>query len=505
MRNVFDKEISPWLVGSVVLGVVAYGGLLFMPSAEPLVSEAELDRMLFESDPLPAGAAIAVAAWLLWRRWNEFAALPQVRPRFAPVFFAPGILAAAWSALNDAPDWLLLSLDAHLLAFAAWTRGRAGVRVLITPAIALLFAVPLPGPFENEVIWSLQRFAASGTVWLHGLAGLGTTGDGVMLSRQGSGFLVIETCSGLRTLLILSLVSLVIRDLFRESGWRSWLAVVLAPPVACLANLVRVAWVVASGASEASAGHVSQGLSTLAAGTLILFGLAHVFCRAEPERRATTPPPCRLPWRLACGVLLVTAAVTHLIPAWPLSEAGRFAALDAFADREEWVGEDLSPDWLFLGSLPFGSVVQRRFERETEGGRIDVVELFAGRESAREPRSSPFSSNLALPARDWGVLQREKRSDWRLFLELDVVVATRGDERALVRTWRPGSERLLHETLRSLFALERGPFGRERPRTFVRLATPLLEGGTADRRAAERILDGFVVDYREALDALGEG
>jgi exosortase len=418
--------------------------------------------------------------------------------------YLPAIAAASWAVLTEAPDWLLVSLIAYALAFAAAAKGVSGVRLLAVPVLALSLAIPLPGPLENEVLWLLQRFAASGTVWVHGLFGLGTTGEGVTLQRAETTFLVIEECSGLRTLLMLTLVSLVIRELFREGGVRMWLVVILSVPIACVANLLRVAWVAASDVTALSGGHASQGILTLSGGTLAAFALARLLCRPErgsAESKASAAP---LRWRTACIAMLVTTVLVYQLPGWPASPAEE--RLDRFEGRGGWVGEELSPDWLFFGSLPLTSVVQRRFERTHEDMGLEVVELFVGLDNLREPRSSPFSSKLVVPARDWSVESHQRQKDWRLFREIDVVVAKRGHERVLVRVWRPGSEELWAETLRSLFALERGPFARERARTVVRIATPLRGDTAGAHREAQRTLDRFVVNFREPLDALeGDG
>ena len=60
------------------------------------------------------------------------------------------------------------------------------------------------------------------------------------------------------------------------------------------------------------------------------------------------------------------------------------------------------------------------------------------------------------------------------------------------------------ESLRSLFALERGPFARERQRVFLRIATVAGEGDSAARHA-RHWLDRFAHDFRDVLSALENG
>jgi hypothetical protein len=93
---------------------------------------------------------------------------------------------------------------------------------------------------------------------------------------------------------------------------------------------------------------------------------------------------------------------------------------------------------------------------------------------------------------------------WLLGLDADLAVATResGSERALVYSWRLRDEGIWRESLRSLLALESGPFRRERRRAVVRLTTPLPHDGPVARDRAKQTLDRFIRDFRDELAGL---
>jgi exosortase/archaeosortase family protein len=380
----------------------------------------------------------------------------------------------------------------------------------VVPLLALLLAIPVPGPLQNELVWTLQRWSAGGARTLLELSGLELGGNGVMLIHGDAGFLVIESCSGLRGIQTLTLIALVVRDLFASAGRREWLLVALAPWLALGLNVVRVAWIAAVGAGDAvSQGHVGQGMTVLLAGTVVLFVMGHLLAgRAEGGAARSSDAPLPLPWKWLCGGLALLAALSIWISPWPAPRPPRPPLAELFSDRAGWQAEDVKPDLMFVGNLRLGQIVQRRFQRlgsEDEHERGAVVELFVGIEAPGEPRRSPFSSKLALPARDWSIDAAERTRDWRLWRDVDVAVARRGQQHALVHTWRLGDEGPPREVMRSLLALERGPLARRGPRSVVRLVTSLGGTGPRARADAKRAIDRFIVAFGDDLEALDPG
>jgi exosortase len=491
-----------WAAAAGVLAVAAYGPIVWgVWGTAPDLSRRVVEGWFFEPLQPPAGMVIAVAGWLAWRRRAALAELAPAGHPSAPFLLLVGLACAAWSKRAGAPDWLIFSLAANALAFAVASRGVGALRLLVVPLVALLFAVPIPDPFGNELVWALQRIAARGALWLHGLAGLGTTGEAVMLQRGESGFLVIEECSGLRGLLTLLLASIVIRDLFAHAGARAWWVVALAPPLALAINVVRVAWIARGDATGAAAGHIGQGVSTLLAGTVLLFFVGHLLARRVPEPAPSRSSGGSWPWRGACVGLAAVVALTAAIPTRPSPERPKPVLRGRFADRGGWLGEHVGADYLFLGRLPVGEIVQRRFEQRGARGALHVVELFVGLEGAGRPRESLYASKLALPGRDWSLRESSSRQDWRLFREVEVGVAGRGEQRALVQTWRLGDAGPWRETLRSFLAARPG----RAPRVVVRLVTPILRDTPLGRAQARQVLDRFLIDFGGELEALEQG
>lgn len=498
-----------WPVAALALAAIAYAPLwragLFTPS------RYGFETALFRPAPMPALLVIAIAGWITWRRAARLRALAT--PRSAALAAAWFVLAAgafAWAALTRSSLLLFASAAALLLAFAAAARGRAGCRALLWPALVLLLGLAIPTPLEAALVWQLQRWAAVGAAGLLRALGREVELGGAILWLGDHQFQVIDGCSGLRGILILSLVALIVRELFAHAGAREWILVLVAPLLGHALNLVRIAWVATSEHPEDLTGftgdHTPQGLAVLAAGTAALYALGWALARtpgARADARASAPAGAPLPWRAAAIALAALAAISLGVPPFgPPEEAAPLAFPEAAAG---WTSEALAPDPDFVGALPGGSFVHRRYAKTGRDGRLRTVELFVAAERPPPPPTSHlFSAKLAWPGGGWLVQERRRTTLLTLGREAELCrsVYASGPEHAVGYLWYPRDEGLARESLRSLFALESTPWRRDRPRAVVRLVSPTPYGGPVAYDIAKRALDVFVSDFRAELAAL---
>jgi exosortase len=488
-----------------------------------LPASSEVEHWLFMPEQESPLLAIGIAGWLLWRRRASLLSLPDRSARaMAVALLAVGMGLLAWSRLTGEAHLLLPSLAANLLAFASAAKGRAGCRVALLPALVLLLGVPIPAPLRDPLVWRLQLWTARGAAWLLERGGADVVLRGVQIQDGGYTFTVIESCSGLRGIEILTLVAVAIRELFAASGWRPWLVVLLAPWLGFALNVLRVVAVVALASSaDPAAGalegldHTPQGLAVLVAGTGLLYalgrGLGGTRWRrlptepqraARPERSAPDLPRrvVGLPWRGALGGLAALGAIS--VFATPFPRAPQPAPLELPERRAGWSGEDRALDRAFVGPLRGGEVLHRRYQRALRNGPIQVVDLLVGYEVAENRFSRFFSPKLLLPGHDWSLTEIRRTRVWALGLEAEVAVASRDSERALVYVWRLRDGGVWRESSRAALALERGPFRREPRRAVVRVATPVASDGSVARDRAKRTLEGFIADFRDELAGL---
>jgi len=498
--------LGPVLVG--LLGLVAYRMLWLGPTP----TRKDLESWLFRPAPLPELLVLAVAGWLLWRRRERLRSLPdRGSPLLASALAALGTALFVWALLTRTVDLLLPSLVANGLAFAGLARGWAGVRGALLPALVLLLGTPLPKPIEDEIVWHLQLWTADAAGWLLTASGREFSQVGVIFRRAPYSFQVIDSCSGLNGIVILTLVALIVRELFAGAARRAWLLVALAPPLGFALNLVRIAFVAASSDPQAfQADNTPQGLAVLAAGTGVLYAVGWAMARGPAAIDSTPPsPPPAAAGGIRCGLaacgLAALAVLTSTLPGFSIGDPASGLPGVEFPERGSgWTSEPATPQPLFDGFLPRS--IQRRYALEGAAQEpTEVVDLLIAYEEVRNPGASRLlSSKLALPGPEWELVSRSHERLWLLGRDADLAVASQGPggEHAVVYAWRPRDRGLWLESWRSLLALESSPLRRERPRAVVRLVSYAPHDGQLVLDRAKQRLDRFVMAFREELAAL---
>lgn len=498
---------------ALALGVFAYRPLLpdrILPGA------LSLEVWFFRPSELPTLLVLGVAGWLLWRRREQLRSLPARRaPLTAALLAAAGTAVFVWATLTRTADLLLLSLSLNLLSFAASTRGRRGSRVVLLPALVLLLGIQIPTPLRHEIVWHLQLGAAVGATWLLQALGQPFLREGVMIHGPEQSFHVIDACSGLRGIEILFLVALLVRELFATDGWRQWLPVLVAPGLGYALNAVRIAYVAASPEPEAMAGaegdHTLQGVAVLVAGTGILYGLGWALDRIRPPSRpvAGSQPPDRSrrtgPSLLAATWLGALAALSLVVSPFETGTASSLLPPLRFPRaRAGWTSQPLENHPLFVGPLPAGQALHRRYSQQAGGGS-EVVELFVGVEVAGQPNTSRIlSSRLWRPGPDWLVERSRRTRVWELDRDARITIASHGPgtPSAVVLTWKLRDAGLWWESWRSVLALDASPARRSGRRAVIQLVAYAPHDGQLVLDQAKQRLDRFIAAFRDELAAL---
>ncbi len=225
-------------------------------------------------DRLPWGAwawfgallllSYAPVLWLLVRQWDS-------DPDMGHGFFVPLVAGfVVWQkrdqllALKPSPDWwgLAVVLYAGLQlwiatlgaeVFLARTAfvisivgvvlllgGTAYVRVLAFPLFLLLFMIPIPAVIYNSITFPLQLLASRVSTEALDLMQIPVLRDGNVLELARQKLSVVEACSGIRSLLSLTFLSLVYGYFFENKPWLRVVLFVSTIPIAIVANASRV-------------------------------------------------------------------------------------------------------------------------------------------------------------------------------------------------------------------------------------------------------------------------
>ena len=495
-----------WLLLALnaLLAWLAYGPLL--ETNVRRLENSQLEGLFFTPSQTAPAVVICLSLWLLYRRK---ARLLAIEPRtgssllWLPLFaLAAGV--SGWATFTGATDLLVPSLALNVLGVAAFYGGASAMRVVALPVAFLVFALPMPGPPTAHLLLKLQLWTAQYAGFLLLLLGVPSFVSGDLIFQSSQTFAVIEGCSGLRSMETLTMLSVLMVDLFRRHGVHAAIIVGGAPLVAFALNGVRVLTLILNPHSKVAEIHTIQGIAILLSGLVLLYLVDGVLGRwladrPGPQARGTTLPPggvIRTP-AVAAATLAVCAAISFWLPHWETPQTPYVRLGNQIpSELAGWIGSDVETDRVFLGLVALGQSVERRYE----AGRHQV-DVFVGLGDHARRLQTLFSPKTALPGSGW-IVEETGRARLADGSDIATSVVRRRTERRLVYHWYEGSRSLAVESLRTLLALDASPLQRARDGVVVRLSTPLHNATEADRERAARVLQSFYSVLRPELDAL---
>jgi exosortase len=248
--------------------------------------------------------------FLLIRRLPEVAATPVRPTHWGLVGVAVGILTYLVSVRTL--NWRIAvgGLPILLIGAVAWAHSARAARLVAFPLLLLYFVIPVPGLIQATN--GLQLFATKAAYHVARIAGIGVTlsGNDINSIPAGKwGFNIAEGCSGVRSLMALTLIGAVYAHLTQDRLWKKLVIFACSVPLAIVGNCLRVAsilFVAEYLSPEFAARTYHEGSGFLFFFVVGLAGLSvcdwllnHagrrrvVTRRVKPpdERRATTPSP----------------------------------------------------------------------------------------------------------------------------------------------------------------------------------------------------------------------
>ncbi|MEM7410602.1 MAG: exosortase C-terminal domain/associated protein EpsI [Myxococcota bacterium] len=499
------------LAGALVLLGFACRELLgFQPETNLVLLSGEVEEFFFEPSDSSPWIVLGLCAWLVWRRRARLGKLFGAPAPFlwTAVLFAAAAGIFVWSLLAGAPDLQAIALIPGLLGAAHALCGPAGLRVVALPAAVLLFAVPIPAPLTNAILWKLQIWTAGFTAFLIEILGFDVLLTGDRLIMSDGYYQIIETCSGMRSIETLGMLSVLMVELFRRRGGHAVALLAASPFVAFLINGFRCVGLVFNPHADISSIHNLQGVVMLLGGVLLLYAIDGLLERVwkdpgpvsswERAVRGAGAPLARIEPRFA-GVFAFCLALFALswLPPFERPDTEPAAVAGALPlEFGDWQGTDIKVDWLFLGKAKFRQTLHRRYEAGQQ-----AVDVFVGQADLDNRVRSYLSPKVAYPGSGWTVEREETHAlagRPATFRTLRL-----GSRRMLVAHWFEDSPGVLEETTRSLLALDATPAAREELPVAVRLSTPLLTSKPIARDRARARLEQFAGALGPALKEIG--
>lgn len=461
-----------------------------------------------------------IGAIVLWQRRRQWRAVPAAPDMRGLRLLIPGLLLHLAASATTVDSLSAISLCLTVPGAAWLALGRARLAGQWPVLWLVLFIVPWPMYVDTGIAAQLKEVAVDGGSWLANVLGADIARTGAFLRPVGmTGELwVADACGGLRSLLAMSTIAYCLAFFVGPAAWpRRLMLMLVAGPVAVLANIVRIAllcllarWFGVDFAE--GTGHTLANIAewTADVGILLLldgwigrrFGTAPA---SRPEGPAVPPlsaralrGPAIVLWLLAGPLLWLGVHRPHTdgeprAELLPGSVAGYVLVPRSGAEQERF--ERSLPRWREL--LGTGDFVWRRY-RDEAGARISLVALFhdANWKSVHPPRICIAGSNMDIEIDDvvelpelggsTGRIVARGRTDGRLYVTLSVF-GTRG--------WSSGSYSDFVWYHLPLAMLRRGESG------FLLRAESMVRNGE-QIAAAERRCAAFLRDILPAARGL---
>jgi exosortase len=237
-RLVADADFAPRALGAWWIPLAWYGALivlLFAPVLRDMFKEYAKDESMGHGFFVPI-----VAGYIVWQRREE---LQRATPQ--PYW-------GGW--LLTLGGFLLLMLGTFAAEFALMRAGllatiygvvlaTCGVRLsrtLAFPLLLLVFMIRIPQFIYGQVTFPLQILASQFAEVSLSALGIPVLREGNVLELASQRLNVVEACSGIRSLLSLTFLSLVYGYFFESKKWVRTVLFFSTIPIAIVANGMRV-------------------------------------------------------------------------------------------------------------------------------------------------------------------------------------------------------------------------------------------------------------------------
>jgi exosortase D (VPLPA-CTERM-specific) len=423
-----------------------------------------IDRMVnawLGTDEYSHGILIPfIAAFLVWQRRGELARIPfegswggVAIVALGAILNLVGKLASVFAFQQYA---MVVVIAGLIVAFAGW----AVLKKLWVPVFILLFMVPIPNFFLNELSSQLQLISSKIGVAIIRAFGISVLLNGNVIDLGAYKLEVAEACSGLRYLFPLMTLGFLMAYFFKAEWWKRATVFFSSIPITILMNSARIGLIGITvdrwGTSMAEGFlHEFQGwaIFMLSAGVLVgeIVLLARLGRDPRPWRQVFG---IELPGRstnqassvaramphsfLAAGAIVALAAgFVWLVPT-PTETVPAHDGFDRFpAEVGAWRGHRGTLEKIYVDTLKFDDYVLSDYTRSSSRAPVNFYVAWYDSQRAGQSAHSPRS---CLPGGGWRI-QDLTRADvggvdiGGTPLAVNRAIIQQGDQRELVYYW----------------------------------------------------------------------
>ncbi len=479
-----------WVPVALGLAGIALAHLSLL-TFDPGLGELEgIEDAFFEPTSASPGVVMLCWLWLLYIRGRRLRGFEgRESPLAGSCLLLVGSGLCLWAHYVGVQTLLIFSLSLLVLASGLLLGGSGALRTLLFPSAFLLLAIPVPTPFLNAVMYPLQLANAAAAGFVLEIVGFEPIVSGDLIFVGERVFQVIESCSGLRTVLTVVMSTCIYTELCWHDRRRTVVLIALSPLVGIVANHLRILTIIFNPYAGIASVHAAQGLAMLVVAVVLIALLDAMLARIWK-----TPPEPHLPSQPASGTLPLTISGSYAVicmslavaslglTPWTAPTEDLVPLVRIKAELSGWQLTGFKPDAEFLGSVRYDEFIAHRYDR----GDAPMVELFVASDRRLDPILGIGSDKTLIPGR--GGVPIPVDVDLGAPSEfLDAEVIRLPGELRLVYHWKVGLGSHWQELYRGVLALDRSPLRRPGRAAVVRISTPIEQDGEGLAEAVARL------------------
>ncbi|GFO63701.1 exosortase/archaeosortase family protein [Geomonas paludis] len=181
-----------------------------------------------------------IALYLVWQKKEELAGAGLESSRWGWVVLVAGLVSFLLSLAGGVAFTARVAVVISLFGLIWYCTGARWTRLLAFPVLFLLFMIPVPVSVIGMVSMPLQLMATKLSAQIIQHLSIPVYREGNMLYFVGTQLEVAEACSGVRSIMSLTMLGTIFAYMSRN-GWGRRIALVLAAvPIAMAANILRI-------------------------------------------------------------------------------------------------------------------------------------------------------------------------------------------------------------------------------------------------------------------------
>jgi exosortase len=195
-----------------------------------------------ENDQVHCRFLVPIIGYLLWQRRAELMSVVKAPSARGLAFVIGGVVLFVLAVRCLQPRFAIVSLPLIVYGAAEFLGGRAFARIFIFPCLLMLFMIPIGGIIQGTVTLQLLTSKTVGAICA--LLGIHVQIIGTTINVDGHSFEVAGGCSGIRSLMAMTMLSALYVHFALRQPWQQFAVFAGSIAFALIGNIARLFTVV---------------------------------------------------------------------------------------------------------------------------------------------------------------------------------------------------------------------------------------------------------------------